>query len=101
MIVYNVTTKITPSIEKDWLQWIKNVHMPEVIQTKCFTSASILQLLETDETEGCTYVVQYFAESKSMYNNYIEKFAPLMRQKNFDKWGNQFIAFRSVMQQLI
>jgi hypothetical protein len=33
-----------------------------------------------------------------LYNNYIEKFAPAMRQKSFDKWGDKFISFRSVMQ---
>ena len=43
-------------------------------------------------------LVQYFAESKGLYNNYIETHAPLMRRKSFDKWGDKFIAFRSVMQ---
>jgi len=98
MIIYNVTIKVQESIKTDWLQWLKEEHIPEVIQTGCFTNATILRLLETDETEGPTYAVQYFAESKGLYNNYIENHAPLLRQKSFDKWGNQFISFRSVMQ---
>lgn len=98
MTVYNVTIKITEAIHDDWLQWLKEEHVPEVIQTGCFTHATILRLLEVDDTEGPTYTVQYFAESKSLYNNYIEKHAPVLRQKSFEKWGDQFIAFRSVMQ---
>jgi hypothetical protein len=98
MIVYNVTIKITNAIHKDWLQWLKQEHVPEVLQTGCFTHANILRLLEVDDAEGPTYAVQYFAESKALYNNYIEKSAAAMRQKSFDKWGSQFIAFRSVMQ---
>jgi hypothetical protein len=98
MIIYNVTIKITNAIHADWLQWLKEVHIPDVIQTGCFTHAVILRLLETDETEGPTYAVQYFAESKGLYNNYIENQAGTMRQKSFDKWGDRFIAFRSVMQ---
>jgi hypothetical protein len=98
MIVYNVTIKITNAIHTNWLQWLKDEHVPEVLQTGCFTHANILRLLETDDAEGPTYAVQYFAQSKALYNNYIEKFAAAMRQKSFDKWGNQFIAFRSVMQ---
>ena len=98
MIVYNVTIKITNAIHNDWLQWVKEEHVPGVIQTGCFTHATILRLLEIDDTEGPTYAIQYFAESKGLYNNYIETHAALMRQKSFDKWGNQFIAFRSVMQ---
>ncbi len=98
MIIYNVTIKVAGAIHTDWLQWIKEEHIPEVIQTGCFTHATILRLLEVDDTEGPTYAIQYFAESKGLYNNYIENHAPLMRQKSFAKWGDKFIAFRSVMQ---
>ncbi len=98
MIVYNVTTKVTPAIQQQWLQWIKEEHIPDIINTGCFTNATVLQLLETDDSEGSTFTVQYFAESKALYNNYMEKHAAIMRQKAFDKWGNQFIAFRSLMQ---
>lgn len=98
MIVYIVTIKISNAIHTGWLQWLKEEHVPEVIQTGCFTHATILRLMEVDDTEGPTYTVQYFAESKGLYNNYIENHAPLMRQKSFSKWGDQFIAFRSVMQ---
>ena len=98
MIIYNVTIKVESAIAEDWLTWLKEEHIPEVINTGCFTEARILKLLETDEEEGLTYAIQYSAESKAAYNQYISNFAPLLRQKSFDKWGNRFIAFRSVMQ---
>jgi len=98
VIVYNVTTKIALSVYQHWLHWIKEEHIPDIINTGCFTHATVLQLLELDDSEGPTYAVQYFAESKSLYNNYVEKFAAQMRQKAFDKWGDKFIAFRTVMQ---
>jgi len=98
MFIYNVTIKLDEVIHEQWLQWLQQEHIPEVIATGCFTKATILRLLEIDDSEGPTYAIQYFAESKAQYNRYIEKFAPEMRQRSFDKWGNQFIAFRSVMQ---
>jgi len=98
MIIYNVTIKVETGIAAEWLNWLQQEHIPEVIETGCFTRATVLKLLEVDETEGPTFAVQYFAESKALYNQYIEKFAPLMREKSFEKWGNRFIAFRSVMQ---
>ena len=98
MIVYNVTIKVHESIKAKWLQWLKDEHIPDVINTGCFTHAVILRLMEVDETEGPTYAIQYHAESKGLYNNYIENHAAKMRQKGYDKWGDQFIAFRSVMQ---
>ncbi len=98
MIIYNVTIKVQANIAAAWLQWMKQTHIPEVIATGCFTHAVTLLLLEVDDEEGPTYAIQYHAESKANYNRYIDKFAGEMRQKVFDKWGNQFIAFRSLMQ---
>jgi hypothetical protein len=98
MFIYNVTTTVDHTIHHAWLQWIQEEHIPDIISTGCFTKAAVLRLLELDESEGPTYAIQYTAESKALYNRYIEKFAPVMRQKAIDKWGNKFIAFRSVMQ---
>ena len=98
MIIYNVTVKIDTTVAGPWLDWLKKEHIPDIVGTGCFTHATIGRLLETDESDGITYAVQYHAPSKALYNRYIEKFAGTMRQKAFDKWGDRFIAFRSVLQ---
>ncbi|XVJ66803.1 MAG: DUF4286 family protein [Lacibacter sp.] len=101
MIVYNVTIKVDWSIHDAWLQWMKEEHMPEMVQTGCFTQFQLLRLLEVEEEEGPTYAAQYVADSKADYNRYIETYATGMREKGLNKWGNRFIAFRSVMQSVL
>ncbi len=98
MIVYNITIKVDWSIAEEWLTWMKAVHMPEIMTTECFESNKLFKLLEVDETEGPTYAAQYFAASMAHYEQYLEAFAPAMRQKTMDKWGAKFIAFRSLME---
>jgi hypothetical protein len=98
MIVYNVTIKVDHTIATAWLSWLKEEHIPDLINTGCFTHANIFHLVEADDAEGITYAVQYHAESKALYNRYIEKFSEMMRKKGQDKWGNKFIAFRTLMQ---
>ncbi len=98
MFIYNVTIKVHAAIAEEWLQWLQQIHIPEVLATGCFENATVLRLMETGDTEGPTYAVQYLAPSKSAYNQYIEKYSPDMRQRSFDRWGNQFIAFRTLMQ---
>ena len=98
MIVYNVTTLVDHSIAKDWLSWIKEEHIPDIIATGTFTHATVLHLLDVDETEGITYVVQYHAAVKAEYDRYVSEFASSMRKKAIDKWGDKMIAFRSIME---
>jgi hypothetical protein len=98
MIIYNVTIKVEQTIADAWLNWLLNEHIPEVLKTNCFTDYKVVRLLEVDDSEGPTYAIQYHAASKADYNRYIEQYADQMRRKSFGKWGDRFIAFRSVMQ---
>jgi Domain of unknown function (DUF4286) len=98
MIIYNVTIKVDHSIAEAWLQWMKEEHISDVKSTGCFFQAVLLRLLEVDETDGPTYAIQYHANSKANYNMYISQYAPEMRKKVTDKWGQKVIAFRSVLQ---
>lgn len=98
MLVYNVTIKVDHSIHDPWLQWMKEEHIPEMIATGCFTNGVILHLLESDDEEGITYAIQYHAENKSLYEKYINEYAPAMRKKGIEKWGDKFIAYRTLMQ---
>ena len=36
MIIYNVTVSIDKEIEKQWLDWMKNTHIPDVMNTALF-----------------------------------------------------------------
>lgn len=98
MIVYNVTIKIAPRIEEAWLQWQMEEHIPEIMSTGLFREWRMFRLLEHDNSEGSTYVVQYYADNIEKYECYVQDHAPGIRKKIIDKWGDQFIAFRTVME---
>ena len=98
MIIYNVTVKVENSIADEWLQWLLNEHIPHIMQTNCFVDYKLVRLLEVDDSEGPTYAIQYFAESKADYNRYIEMHASQLRKLSFARWGEHCIAFGSVME---
>ena len=98
MIIYNVTVKVDWDISADWAAWMKEIHMPEVMSTGCFEKCQFVRLLQVDETDGPTYAAQYYAASLGKYDDYIHRFSSDLRQKTMDKWGDQFIAFRTLME---
>ena len=97
MIVYNISIKINRAIEDEWVNWQKQEHIPDIMASGQFSDYRFFKLLEEENDEGPTYIVQFFATSIENYNHYIIHIAPRVRQKAFDKWGSQFVAFRSVM----
>lgn len=98
MIIYNITLKVEADSAEDWVKWMKEEHMPELKATGLFTDYKLCRLLEQDELEGVTFVAQYFCNTIDDYNNYIDNYAQAMREKGFQKFGNKFVAFRTVME---
>jgi hypothetical protein len=98
MFIYNVTTKIDWSIQEAWLRWMQDIHIPEVLGTGCFEKHQLVRLLDTDEAEGPTYAIQYYAVSRAQYRRYMELYAPAQRQAGIEKWGNRMISFHSLME---
>jgi pimeloyl-CoA synthetase len=96
--IYNVTIKVDHRIHDNWLEWMKNKHLPAVMNTGCFTRFQFVRLLEMEESDGITYATQYYASDKAGYESYIELYEPALKRAAIEKWGNSFIEFASLMQ---
>lgn len=101
MILYNVTVNIEPAIEKEWIRWMKEEHIPEVLKTGCFSSHRFLRLLnESPEAEGITFAIQYMAPGITSLNRYLEAFAPDIQRKHAERYANKFVAFRTFLEEV-
>jgi hypothetical protein len=98
MFIYNITTKVNNAILKDWIKWQQEEHIPEILATNLFDQFQFYRLLDQDDAEGSTYIIQYHTSEKSNYETYIKDFAPMFRDKALKKWGNNFISFRSLLE---
>ena len=97
MIVYNVTYKVRWDILDKWLTWQREEHIAAHLATGLLDSHQFFRLLEQDEEEGPTYVMQYFTTSLERYRQFMIEFAPRLQRVAQSKWGDAFIAFRTLM----
>lgn len=97
MLLYNVTLIIEDAAAEEWLNWMQNIHIPEVMETGMFVSSRLLKVLDSPN-EGVTYCAQYVAENMETYLNYQEQFAPALQADLNEKFENQFVAFRTLME---
>lgn len=98
MYIYNVTTYVHWSIHEAWMRWMREKQIPAVIATQCFHNHQFVRLLETDETDGPTYAVQYFSHTKDDYLRFVANHEAQFLEENHSKWGEQCLTFRSVME---
>lgn len=100
MIIYNITTNVSWAVHDSWIEWLVQTHIPGIITTGCFFEYRILRLLEVDDSDGPTYAIQFYASSESDYQRFVFSHSDLFSKEVFNKWGNEVVAFGSVMQLL-
>jgi hypothetical protein len=98
MIVYNVTVNIDDSVRDEWLNWMKTIHIPDIMNTGLFKEYKILRLLQPKPDDGDTFAIQYFAESMEDYEKYLNEYAPKLQEIHSKKYQDKFHAFRSILE---
>jgi hypothetical protein len=97
-IIYNITLNVDHAIAPEWLQWMKTVHIPDVMRTGMFTDYRILQLLGDEDSGGITYAVQYTCRDMETYWQYTEVFAPALQAEHSARYKDKFVAFRTLLE---
>jgi len=100
MILYSVTVNIDPAVEQDWLEWMKQVHMPEVMATGLPESSKLLRLLTEIDNGGVTYSCQYYFPAMESYFAYQQLHSSELQQKHHDRYVNKYVAFRTLLEEV-
>lgn len=100
MIIYSVTVSINKGVESDWLHWMKEVHIPDVMATGLFSESHFNKLLypPPHDDNSATYNIQYHCASLADYERYQEEFAPRLQQEHTARYEQQFVAFRTILE---
>ena len=91
MIIYEVKIKIEETVEQEWLQWMRDIHAPDVVATGYAQSFQILKPLED---EPLTYYFQYHFDSKAAFDTYVAECAPALKADVLERYPNRFTASR-------
>lgn len=97
MVIYNVTVIIEEDVEQEWLQWMKEKHIPDVMNTGYFLENKICRIL-AEADGGISYAVQYSCTSMADLDEYQEKHAPALQKEHTEKYNGKFAAFRTLLE---
>lgn len=98
MIIYNVTINIHESVHDQWMDWMQNKHIADVLATGKFTTARMVKVLVEEEMGGVTYSIQYTTDCKETLEKYYEEDAPRLREEGLRLFGDKMLAFRTELE---
>ncbi|WP_304137027.1 DUF4286 family protein [Mesonia mobilis] len=97
MIIYNVTINVSEEVHDEWLNWMKQEHIPQMLDTGKFLNAMMTKVLVQEPMGGVTYSVQYKAESKAMLERYYQEDAENLRAQS-QRFKDKTVFFRTELE---
>jgi len=99
VFIYNVTINVSDDVHQEWLKWMKETHMPDVMRSGCFVDNQILKVLYVED-EGHTYSIQYRFLEISDIERYQKEYAQALQTETAKRFKDKFAAFRTILQQV-
>lgn len=100
MIIYSVTVKIDHDIQEDWLKWMKEKHIPDVMNTSMFKSSKLCRIIGQEDDDGIAYNIQYECENMKTLHQYQVQFAQALQKEHTERYEGKFAAFRTLLEVL-
>jgi phosphoribosylamine-glycine ligase len=98
MILYNVTINIHESVHDQWMRWMQEKHIADVLATGKFSAARMVKVLVEEDMGGTTYSIQYTTDSKETLQRYYDEDAPRLREEGLQLFGDKMLAFRTELE---
>lgn len=97
MFIYNITINVDESIHGEWLNWMKETHIPDILATGKFQKALLTEVMVKEELGGITYSVQFTCETKEKLENFLAKDEQKIQGKMWESFRNKFGTFTTLM----
>lgn len=100
MLLYNVTITIDEPVHREWLQWMRETHIPDVMATGLFESYRMSRLIGHEHEGSEIFTVQYLVRDMAHLRRYMDEFAPELQRQHAARYEGKYAAFRTVMEVL-
>jgi len=96
-VSYQVRISLEAPLAEEWFDWMRAVHLPEVLATGCFRSGSIWEEQEPAPPPGRrVFRMEYVAGSLERFREYQSRHAPALQQAHTARYAGRFEASRSI-----
>ena len=85
MFIYNITFIVEKEIEKDWLDYTKNIFVPDILKNKTIRSAITSKVLVENQPDS-SYSIQFSVDNQQQIDQFINHELP----KNLHKINEIF-----------
>ena len=101
MIIYNTTFHVEDKLVNEYLQYIKQVYLPEAMQQGFLMHPRFCKVLTTQEgQEGSCFSLQFSVKDMDTFNDWFEKTGCFLQKRLLAHFRNGVLCFSTFLDEM-
>ncbi len=100
MFLYNVTIGIDKEIELEWIKWIKEQHIPKIMDTGFFLESKLYKVVSQEDEGSVSYCIQLFSDKIEKIVEYLDKHTHTIIDEHRQKFKDRHVVFNTLLEEI-
>jgi S-adenosylmethionine:tRNA-ribosyltransferase-isomerase (queuine synthetase) len=100
MFLYNVTVGIDKEVETEWIAWIKEQHIPKIMNTGYFLESKLYKVVSQEDENSVSYCIQLFSDKIEKIVEYLDKHTNTIIEEHRQKFKDRHVAFNTLLEEI-
>jgi len=98
MLIFNTTYLVSDNVQGAWLLWVREQHIPFMLQFNPFSNPQVAKVIADEEQEGTSYSVQFHVPDMETLMLWKERFGLAFQENCAHQFGTEAIYFSTVLE---
>lgn len=97
MLIFNTTYLVSDKARATWLVWVREEHIPFMLNSTYFKHPQVARIITSAEQEGTSFSVQFHVNDMGTLKRWNQEFSAIFKENCSQQFGTEVIFFTTVL----
>ena len=98
MLIFNTTYLVSDKAHGPWLKWIREQHIPFMLDSTYFSFPQVARIITSAEQEGTSFSVQFRVNDMRTLKQWNQEFSAIFKENCAREFSSEVVFFTTVME---
>ncbi len=98
MLIFNTTYLVSDKVHGVWLKWIREQHIPFMLDTTYFSQPQVARVITSDKQDGTSFSVQFLISDMRTLKLWNQQFSSSFQENCSQQFGPEVLFFTTVLE---
>ena len=98
MLIFNTTYLVSDKVHGTWLKWIREQHIPFMLDSTYFTQPQVARVITSDKQDGTSFSVQFRVNDMRTLKQWNQEYSAVFQENCSKQFGTEVIFFTTILE---